>query len=152
MNFSKAAFRALFILAVPCLLSLAYRVESAEASSVPARADFVRLVRLPNPTITGSATPYRGGGNEATNMLDGVLRSEYASQAKGTNTFIEFDFGKPTLIAGLRHVDRNDPALVVSSELVFMDSNGAVLATTPVTHVNQRSGVTFVALPSAVTA
>lgn len=67
-------------------------------------------------------------------MLDGLLLSEYASHAKGTNTFIHFDFGRPTLIAGLRHADRNDPATIVSSELVLMDESDRIIAKTPVAH------------------
>ena len=80
----KPIFRNLFVLAVSCPVLLAYPVEAAEESPVAASADFVRLVRLPHPRITDSAPPYRGGGAEATNILDGVLRSEYASHAKGT--------------------------------------------------------------------
>ena len=148
----KPRFRKLFVLAVSCLVWVARPAETFAQPSEVASSDFVRLVRLPSPTITDSATPYRGGGAEATNILDGVLRSEYASHAKGTNTFIHFDFGKPTLIAGLRHVDRNDPATIVFSELIFMDESDRIIAKTPVAHVHKRAGVTFVALPSPVTA
>jgi len=137
---------------MPCLVLLTHSVRAAEESPAVASCGFVRLLPLPSPRITDSAEAYRGGGANATNITDGILRSEYASHARGTNTFLEFDFGKPTVIAGLRHVDRNDPATVVSSELIFTDASGRVIATTPVAHVNQRSGVTFVALPAAVTA
>jgi hypothetical protein len=139
-------------LAAPGLALLGWPVRAGEASPAPVVAGFARLVRLPHPRITGSAAAYPGGGCNATNILDGIARSEYASHAKGTNTFIDFDFGQPTLVAGLRHIDRNDPATVVASELVFMDATDRVLAAVPVTHVNQRSGVTFIALPSPVTA
>ena len=77
-------FRNLVILALLDLSLLTHPACAAEESPVAASADFVRLVRLPHPRITDSATPYRGGGAEATNILDGVLRSEYASHAKGT--------------------------------------------------------------------
>jgi hypothetical protein len=130
----KALFRNLFVLAVSSPVWTARAADTLAQSSGAAASDFVRLVRLPSPTIIDSATPYRGGGNEATNILDGMLRSEYASHAKGTNTFIQFDFGRPTLIAGLRHVDRNDPATIVSSELIFMDESDRVIARTPVAH------------------
>lgn len=113
-------------------LAAAQGSPAADASPGATPSGFVRLIPLPNPIIVGSAEPYPGGGNNATNLLDGVSRTEYASHAKGTNTFVEFDFGRPTLIAGLRHVDRNDPAMTVTSELVFMDASGRVLAATPV--------------------
>ncbi len=113
---------------------------------------FTRLVALPAPKIIASAEAYPGGGYEAANLTDGETRTEYSSAGKGTNTFVEFDFGAPTLIAGFRHVDRNDPAIVAASELVFSDAGGKVVATVPVAHANKRAGVTFVALPSAVTA
>ena len=56
--------------------------------------------------------------------LDGKTQTEYSSNAKGTNTFIEFDFGAPTSVAAFRHVDRNDPATIASSELTFLDAAG----------------------------
>ncbi|MBM3892523.1 MAG: hypothetical protein FJ388_25680, partial [Verrucomicrobia bacterium] len=66
--------------------------------------------------------------------------------------FVEFDFGAPVRIGGFRHQDRNDPATVGESELVFSDAAGKTLAKSQVIHVNQRAGVTFFALPEPVTA
>ncbi len=39
-----------------------------------------------------------------------------------------------------------------ASELTFLDGSGSVVGTVPVKHVNQRGGVTFLTLPSPVTA
>lgn len=60
--------------------------------------------QLPNPTIIGSAPA--SSGFEATFALDGNLNTDYASNAQGTNTFIDFDFGAPTLIARVDWTDR----------------------------------------------
>ena len=108
---------------------------------------YTRLEPLRAPKIVTSAEAYPGGNHDVTNILDGKPQTEYSSNGKGTNTFIEFDFGAPVNVAAFRHVDRNDPATIMSSELTFMDGAGAVVGKVPVKHVNQRSGVTFLALP-----
>ena len=62
---------------------MARPAETLAQSSEAASSDFVRLLRLPSPMITDSATPYRDGGNEATNILDGVQvgdRDEFAGE------------------------------------------------------------------------
>jgi len=106
-------------------------------------------VPLPAPEISNSATAYPGGGYEADNLVDGLddgsHRSEYASASKGTDTFIDFDFGRPTRIAAFRHVDRFDPATVDTADLLFSnDANfSGVLATVAVKHANTRGGLTF---------
>ncbi|MBM3892404.1 MAG: discoidin domain-containing protein, partial [Verrucomicrobia bacterium] len=118
----------------------------------PALADFTRLTPLPAPKIVASAEEFPGGHHAITRLLDGNLKTEFASHGKGTNTFVEFDFGAPVRIGGFRHQDRNDPATVGESELVFSDAAGKRISTAQVTHVNQRAGVTFFALPGPVTA
>ncbi len=115
-------------------------------------ASFTRLEPLPTPKIAASAEAYPGGSFNASNIIDGNPRTEYSSTSLGTKTFIEFDFGAPTIVAAFRHLDRNDPATVGASELTFLDDAGAVVGTVPVKHVNQRAGVTFLALPNPVTA
>src|SRR5437588_10285937 len=119
------------------------------ANSVNAGA-FTRLEQLPSPRISASTEAYPGGKQDAGNLIDRDLATEYSSNGKGINTIVEFDFGEPKRIAAFRHVDRNDPATVASSELLFFDGKTNLLATVPVTHVNQRAGVTFLVLPSAV--
>jgi alpha-mannosidase len=113
---------------------------------------FTRLEPLPTPKIVASAEAYPGGSYNVGNIIDGNPQTEYSSTSLGTKTFIEFDFGAPTIVAAFRHLDRNDPATVGASELTFLDDAGAVVGTVPVKHVNQRAGVTFLALPNPVTA
>lgn len=115
-------------------------------------ATFTRLVPVSAPQIVASSEAYPSGRYDVTNIIDGNPRTEYSSDAKGTNTFIEFDFGQPTLLAAFRHVDRNDPATIAASQLQFLDGSGNEIAKLPVTHVNQRAGTTFVTFPSPVTA
>src|SRR5512139_665614 len=116
------------------VLLLAAALNAAEQG---ASSSFVRLLPLPVPRVVAAAEAYPGGSFEAPRLVDGNLRTEFSSKGKGTNTFVEFDFGQPVSVAGLRHVDRNDPATVASSELEFLDAAGNVLATVPVVHVNQ---------------
>jgi hypothetical protein len=113
---------------------------------------FTRLKQLPAPKIVASTEAYPGGNHNVGNIIDGKVQTEYSSNSKGTNTFIEFDLGAPTSVAAFRHVDRNDPATIASSELRFLDGSGSVVSTAPVKHVNQRGGVTFLTLPAPVTA
>ena len=112
----------------------------------------MRLVPLPPPTIVASSEEYPGGHYRAANLIDGLTKTEYSSHAKGTETFLEFDFGQPTPLAGFRHQDRNDPATIAASQLTFLDEAGTALASVPVQHVNQRAGVTYHALPEPVVA
>jgi hypothetical protein len=96
-----------------------------------------------------SAEEYPGGSHRAEHLLDGREATEFSSNAKGTQTFIEFDFGAPVEIAAVRHQDRNDPATIAASELIFLDPDDPTrppLRTVPVRHVNRRAGVTFVPL------
>jgi hypothetical protein len=138
-----------------CLLSVAaslgLRTSSGWADTASSAATFTRLQQLPAPKIIASAPAYPGQ-YEPGNLVDGDPRTEYASNGRGTNTFIEVEFSEPTRLAGIRYVDRNDPATVAGSELVFMDEAGKVTSTLGVNHVNERGGVTFVAFPNAVMA
>ncbi|OHE82855.1 MAG: hypothetical protein A2107_13160 [Verrucomicrobia bacterium GWF2_62_7] len=120
--------------------------------SATAAEAFTRLAPLPAPKVVAVTEEFPGGNYVATRLLDGNLKTEFASHGKGTNTFVEFDFGAPVRIGGFRHQDRNDLATIAASELVFSDATGKRLTTAQVTHVNQRSGVTFFALPQPVTA
>ncbi|OHB68141.1 MAG: hypothetical protein A2V70_12000, partial [Planctomycetes bacterium RBG_13_63_9] len=110
---------------------------------------FSPLLTLPGPKIINSAAAYPGGGYEADNILSGAgaggQKREYASDSKGTGTFIDFDFGKPVPIAGFRHVDRRDPATVDSAELIFSDGPdfGHPIAKVEVDHANTPGGTTF---------
>jgi hypothetical protein len=136
------------LIAITLLSLFAFRC--AGAPGLP--SVFTRLGQLPAPKIVASSEAYPGGGYSVSNIIDGKPQSEYSSNAKGTDTFIEFDFGAPVSVAAFRHVDRNDPATIASSQLIFMDDSGGAVGTVPVKHVNQRGGVTFLTLPSPVTA
>jgi hypothetical protein len=118
----------------------------------PALADFTRLAPLPAPKVVASAEEYPGGNYAVTRLLDGNVKTEFASHGKGTDTFVEFDFGAPVRIGGFRHQDRNDPAIIGESELVFSNAAGKVLGKARVTHVGQRAGITFFGLPEPITA
>ena len=125
-------------------------LESATGQGVPDR--FTRLEQVPALKIVASTAAYPGGSYNVGNIIDGNPKTEYSSDSRGTDTFIEFDLGAPTPVAAFRHVDRNDPATIASSELTFLDNFGSVVSTVPVKHVNQRGGATFLRLPSPVTA
>ncbi len=122
------------------------RAPAAEA------ARFTRLVPLPAPRIAAAAEEYPGGNHRAAHLVDGRPQTEYSSNGKGTATFVEFDFGRPVRLAGFRHQDRNDPATIAASELIFLDPAGRELSRRAVTHVNQRAGVTFATLDPPVEA
>ena len=94
------------------LLSL-FAFPCAGAPDLP--TSFTRLTQLPTPKIAASSEAYPGGGYNVSNIIDGKTQSEYSSNSKGTDTFIEFDFGAPVSVAAFRHVDRNDPATIASS-------------------------------------
>ena len=130
-----------FLLTLPC---------PGQESSTP--TNFTKLEPLPAPRILNSADSYPGGNYGPANLLDGKIRSEYSSNGKGTNTFVEFDFGTPAVIAAFSHLERNDPATIASSELTFMDGASKALGTTPITHVNERGGQTFHVFSSPITA
>ena len=125
-------------------------VSLARAETGPGR--FSRLTALPPPKIVAAAEEFPGGNFKASNLLDGRPSTEYAVNGLGTKTFVEFDFGAPVQVAGFLHQDRNDPATVAASELIFSNAEGKPLATVQVPHVNRRAGVTFFALPDPVVA
>ncbi|MBK9140822.1 MAG: hypothetical protein IPM17_19060 [Verrucomicrobia bacterium] len=128
-------------------------VTAALFTLLPAGAgDFVRLLPVPAPRITASAPDFPGGNHRVAHLTDGNVRSEYSSSSKGTETFVEFDFGAPVPLAAFRHVDRNDPATISASRLSFFDDAGRLVGEQSVTHANERGGVTFVAWPQPVTA
>lgn len=134
------------------MAAITWAAAAALAGSGASGGEFHRLVPLPSPKIVASAEEFPGGHYAAARLVDGDLKTEYASHGKGTDTFVEFDLGAPARVGGFRHQDRNDPATVGASELVFMDESGKPLAAVPVAHVNARAGVTFAALPEPVTA
>ena len=88
---------AIFLSAIACVCATA-----AEPS-----ATFTPLEEVQT-KIVGSSVAFPGGRYEATNLIDGNVRTEYSSAGKGTGTFVDFDFGRPRPIAGFHHRDRAD--------------------------------------------
>ena len=79
------------------------------------------LAQLADPAVINSATPYNAGF-VATNVLDDNAGSEYASLGLGAATFIDFDFGEPTTLAGFEFLDRFGYLdEIFYSKLVFAD-------------------------------
>lgn len=138
----------LWLVGVTGVLGSCLAVDAAESSGT---GHFTRLLPLPSPKLTASADAYPGQ-YAATHLLDGNVGTEYASNGKGTNTFVEVEFAEPTRVAAFRHVDRNDPATVAASELTFLDDANKELLRLGVKHVNERAGVTFFTFPSTVVA
>jgi alpha-mannosidase len=130
----------------------------AAGNATRATADgppFVRLSPLPAPKITATADEYPGGAFTAAHLVDGAANTEFASNGKGTDTFVEFDFGAPVTIGAFRHVDRNDGpkgANIAASQLTFTDAAGKAAPAIDVPQVGQRAGLTMFVLPHPVTA
>ncbi len=105
---------------------------------------FTPLTALPAPTILRHAAEYRSPAFVVQHIVDQRLDSEYASDGQGTNTFIDFDFGRPVAIAAFRHVDRQDVATVDTAQLVFADRPDfqEVLATETIDHANAPGATT----------
>ena len=105
-------------------------------------AEFTPLTAIPAPKVVGCAEAFPGMG--ADRLVDGSPLA-YASNGKGTETFVDFDFGRPTRIDGFKHVDRPDPANVDAAQLVFSDQAdfSEPIRTVEVDHVNTQGGTTF---------
>ncbi len=109
-------FAVCFGLVVGCPAGLASAAEPSGAAS------FTPLTVLSAPAIIGRAEEYPGNRYRAEHLVDGKEETEYSSNGKGKETFVDFDFGRPTRVAAYEHVDRADPANVAAAELVFSES------------------------------
>ncbi len=129
---------------------------SGKAAAVPSAsaAEFTRLVPVERVRVIACSAAYPGGRYEATNLVDGDPKTEYSSAGKGVETFVDLDFGAPTPIGGLKHVDRNDPATVDQAELILSDRPdfSTELAHYEIDHVASRAGTTVFLLPQPVAA
>ena len=143
MNCTKAFVYPALFLCVICSTAISAAAER-----------FTPLAPVPSLRIIGSSEEFPGGRYQVTNMIDGRGESEYSSSGKGTETFISFDFGQPTLVAGFHHVDRRDPATVDAAQLTFSNDRDFknVIATAEIDHAGTSGGTTFAALPKPVTA
>ena len=145
LKFRPVCFASLLLMGV----GSSWAVGAGQTEASP--SGFTRLVPLAAPRLIASATAYPGPYG-AGNLLDSDPSSEYASNGKGTNTYVEFEFNEPVRLAAFRHVDRTDPAIVAASELTFMDEAGNVISSLAVKHADERGGVTFFAFPAPVVA
>jgi alpha-mannosidase len=117
-----------------------------------AAAGYTRLVPLPAPRITGATDAIvLTGSNPVENLIDGNPKTEFASAGRGLETFVEFDFGAPTRIAGFRHQDRKN-GTIAGSELTFFDAAGREVRRVQVTHPDRSGAVTFERIWPAVEA
>jgi alpha-mannosidase len=115
-------------------------------------AQFTPLIPIPAPHIVESASPYPDPNFYAVRLIDGDPKTEYSSDGKGTDTFVEFRFPESVNVGAFQHIDRNDPATIAASEIIFMDDAGTVVTSASVTHANRPSGQTVMMLPAPVAA
>lgn len=128
------------------ILRLVFLCLFAPWSGLHGASDGYQRLEIIRAKIVSAAEPYPGGRHNATNLVDDDSKTEYSSNGAGTNTFVEFDFGKPTKILAFQHVDRNDPATIAKSELTLLDENGAEVKSVDVAHPNRRAAETFLSL------
>ena len=112
-------------------------------------AAWTPVLPLDSPAIIGSSEAFSSGAWKPANLVDGDLHTEYASASKGVGTHVDFDFGKPVLVAGFKHIDRKDPATVKSAKLLFSSQPDfrSPITTVPVQHANEAGGTTLVTFP-----
>jgi hypothetical protein len=142
------------------LLSLIKRISSMRRmflfvwaillAATPLNAAFTPANAIPL-EIIGSAAAY-SDGYSAGRLIDGDPKTEYASENRGTNTFVEFRLPALTNIVAFRHLDRADRAVVGISELIFSDDAGHEVKRVRINHADRKSGETFFIFPSPVLA
>lgn len=97
--------------------------------------------QLPNPVIAASATPF-SASFRAENAQDGNLATDYASAGLGAATFMDFNFGGPTLITRVDYYDRATGGPVGTDNVTAFDlifSNDAIFGNSDDTTVNVLS-------------
>lgn len=139
----------IFMSAMPRILLVA-----AAAMQAASAAQFTRLLPIDRVHIIAHAAAFPGGRYEAINLIDGDPKTEYASAGKGVQTSVDFDFGGPVPVTGMRHIDRNDPATVDESELILSNTPdfSTILDRQAVDHAASRAGATLFLLPRPTTA
>lgn len=111
---------------------------------------FTPLVVADGPRVIGSAQAYSPTNFQAENLLDDNTLTEYASLGKGTETFVDFDFGQPISLSAFHHIDRQDPATVDEAELLLSEQPdfSEILARVTIDHVNLPGGRTVATFPA----
>ena len=123
--------------------ALTFTVEKAKSRTGAAELEIygtpTAYLRIANPTIIDYAQAKAGFDVEA--IFNGWLSwpnadQTYASNYKGTDTFITFDFGTPTLVSAIEFWDRSwtstphhDSALVTFSNVETFDSGSEIALT-----------------------
>lgn len=107
------------------------------------------LVELSDPTVTDSYTPW-GPAESIDKAFDGLTNTAYISSDGGVKTYIDFDFGSATLVAGYYHLDRNDTAVIDTAELVFSDTPdfSNIVGAVAIKHAQQPAGETHICFPA----
>src|SRR6201999_1245722 len=97
-------------------------------------APFTRLQPLPAPRIAAATDAIvLTASNPVENLIDGDPKTEFASAGRGVETFVEFDFGATTPVAGFRHQDRKQ-GTIAGSELTFFDEAGKEVGRVAIAH------------------
>ena len=122
---------------------------SCISSNACAGQSYQRLIETEIPAIISSADMFPGGSYEVKNIIVPLtlmgFRREYASHGKGTETFIDFDFGKSLPLAAFRHIQRGSPVdMIAESVLLFSDTAdfSKPIARVTVKHIDEPSGDT----------
>ncbi|MCA9261074.1 MAG: hypothetical protein KDA61_17785, partial [Planctomycetales bacterium] len=112
------------------------------------------LLQPAMPTVVAAAESWPGGSYRPENILRPISprgnRAEYASRSLGAETFIDFDFGKPTSVRAVRHLQRATIDVVAESTLIFSerpDFSGDVRRVV-VKHRAEPGAMTFVGFPA----
>jgi hypothetical protein len=79
-------------------------------------------VPLPSPTVIAGTPCKPDDPSSYANLFDGNISTYYSGNNGGSDTFLVFDFGTPKIISGFRMVQRNDGALVSTSNLLFSNT------------------------------
>lgn len=133
----------------PALCSLAILGWMLFPRGILRAAEFTPLVPITTVRIVSGSSAYAKAFSAA-HLLDGNLKTEYASKNEGTNTAVVFDFGRPMRVIAFRHVDRNDLATVAASVLEFYGADGRLVSAVTVKHVDEPGGTTLFVFPSAI--
>ncbi len=129
-------------------------VVGAEANDGRPASGYTPLTVIRNVRVCDHSAAFPGGHHEAVNLLDGNVGTEYSSNGAGVGTFVEFDFGQPTALSGMRHVDRNDPATVAQAEIAFSNQAdfGSIIAKFTIDQTATSGGTTNFFFAKPVTA
>ncbi len=132
------------------LFSFIVLLAATAAAGSSFAGEFTPLITLPAPKITDSATEYHNHRYPPRNILmdgpsGGVPGGEFATEQKGVDTFIVFDFGKPVTLCAMTHIDRSDYTTITASSLTFSNTPDfkQKLGTVKIKHSGEPLGRVF---------